>query len=174
LAHAFLREYSCKTLKLAQPLGQLGALLTLGESAAQRCTPRIITGPAAGPKTCLASWRWPRPFLISCFRVTSGIGQPPSARAANRRFWLLSALRAHTKAPYKIDLHWETLRALSRPWRARTVDVAPRDLALGGLRVSTQRPGGVHQHDARHRRGREQFGEEHREVAEAAAATRPS
>jgi hypothetical protein len=29
----------------------------------------------------------------------------PTARAGNRRFWLLSALRAHTKAPYKMDFH---------------------------------------------------------------------
>ena len=29
----------------------------------------------------------------------------PAARAENRRFWLLSALRAHTKTPYKTDLH---------------------------------------------------------------------
>jgi hypothetical protein len=43
------------------------------------------------------------------------------ARAGNRRFWLLSALRAHTKMPYKIDLLWETLRALKHPGRARTV-----------------------------------------------------
>ena len=33
-----------------------------------------------------------------------------TARAGNRRFWLLSALRAHTKAPYKIDFHRKTLR----------------------------------------------------------------
>ena len=38
-----------------------------------------------------------------------------TARAKNRRFWLLSALRAHTKAPHKIDLHKKTLRALNRP-----------------------------------------------------------
>jgi hypothetical protein len=34
----------------------------------------------------------------------------------NRRFRLLSALRAHTKAPYKSNLLWETRRALDRPW----------------------------------------------------------
>jgi hypothetical protein len=34
---------------------------------------------------------------------------------------LLSALRAHTKAPSKTDLLWKTLRALKRPGRARTV-----------------------------------------------------
>jgi hypothetical protein len=36
------------------------------------------------------------------------------ARAGNRRFGRLSALRAHTKAPYKTDLHRKTLMALNR------------------------------------------------------------
>jgi hypothetical protein len=39
------------------------------------------------------------------------------ARAGNRRFWWLSALRAQTKAPYKMDFHRETLRAHNRPLR---------------------------------------------------------
>ena len=43
---------------------------------------------------------------------------PKHTRARHRRVWLLSALRAHTKAPYKIDLRWETLRPLARPGRA--------------------------------------------------------
>ena len=30
-----------------------------------------------------------------------------AARAPTRRFWLVSALRAHTKAPYKTDSHGE-------------------------------------------------------------------
>jgi hypothetical protein len=38
-----------------------------------------------------------------------------TARAENRRFWLLSALRAHTKAPYNHDLLWNMLRPLKRP-----------------------------------------------------------
>ena len=33
-----------------------------------------------------------------------------TARAGNRRFWLLTALRAHTKPPYKINLLCKTLR----------------------------------------------------------------
>jgi hypothetical protein len=33
-----------------------------------------------------------------------------TARAGNRRFKCLSALRAHTKAPYKMDFHRKTLR----------------------------------------------------------------
>ena len=55
-----------------------------------------------------------------------------TARAGNRRFWCLSALRAHTKAPYKMDFHRKTLRALNRPKAARTVP---------GLTVSLQWPG---------------------------------
>jgi hypothetical protein len=37
------------------------------------------------------------------------------ARAGNRHFWRLSALRTYTKAPCKTDLHRKTLRALNRP-----------------------------------------------------------
>jgi hypothetical protein len=44
-----------------------------------------------------------------------------TAHAGNRRFWLLSALCAHTKAPYKTDLHRKMLMALNRPETARTV-----------------------------------------------------
>ena len=40
-----------------------------------------------------------------------------TARAGDRRFRCLSALRAHTKTPDKTDLHRETLRALNRPGR---------------------------------------------------------
>jgi hypothetical protein len=43
-----------------------------------------------------------------------------TARARNHRFWRLSALRAHTKAPYKTDLHRKTLMTLNRPGTART------------------------------------------------------
>ena len=54
-------------------------------------------------------------------RASSG-----SARAGNRRFRLLSALRAHTKEPHKTDPLWETQRALNRPGRARTVALQNR------------------------------------------------
>ena len=37
-------------------------------------------------------------------------GGDDTARAGNRRKRRLSALRAHTKVPYKIDLLWKTLR----------------------------------------------------------------
>jgi hypothetical protein len=39
----------------------------------------------------------------------------------NRRSGLLSALRAHTKSPCKIDSLWRTLRARHRPGRAQTL-----------------------------------------------------
>jgi hypothetical protein len=61
-----------------------------------------------------------------------------SARAGKRRFWPLSALRAHTKAPHKTDLHRKTLMALNRPGAARTVPARKRAdqllhaLILGG------------------------------------------
>jgi hypothetical protein len=38
-----------------------------------------------------------------------------TARAGKRRFLMLSALRAHTKAPYKTDLPWKMIRPLKRP-----------------------------------------------------------
>ena len=40
-------------------------------------------------------------------------------RPGNRRLRLLSALRAHTKPPYKIDFRRKTRRALNRPQAAR-------------------------------------------------------
>jgi hypothetical protein len=49
-------------------------------------------------------------------------GSPSTARAGNRRIQLLSALRAHTKAPHKDDILRRTLRALKRPRRARRTD----------------------------------------------------
>ena len=52
-----------------------------------------------------------------------------TAQAGIRGFGLLSALRTHTTAPYKTDLLWETLRALNRPGRARTV-LGRRELHL--------------------------------------------
>ena len=54
---------------------------------------------------------------------------PSVLRAAARpksRFGMLSALRAHTKAPYKTDLLWKTLRALSHAGCARTGASSPR------------------------------------------------
>jgi hypothetical protein len=53
--------------------------------------------------------------------TVSGGAAPLTARAGNCRFGPLSALRAHTKAPYKMGFHRKTLRALNRPEAARTV-----------------------------------------------------
>ena len=72
-----------------------------------------------------------------------------TVRAGNRRFARLSALRAlraPPKAPYKTDLLWETLRALNRPERARTVD----DRAARGDAVDRD----VHGADPQRRRAR--------------------
>ena len=43
-----------------------------------------------------------------------------TARAGNRRFRRLSALRAHTESPYRMDFHRGARRALNRPKAART------------------------------------------------------
>jgi hypothetical protein len=58
--------------------------------------------------------------------------------AGNRRFVLLSALRAHTKPPYKLDLLVKTLRVLNRPGRARTV--AQRKPAYPVPQMAASRP----------------------------------
>jgi hypothetical protein len=87
---------------------------------------------AAGP------WVWK---LGSAEGSSARTKRPPfdsTARAGNRRFRLLSALRAHTKAPHQTDLHRKARRALNRPRRARTeagerASAAGR-LALGGAR----------------------------------------
>jgi hypothetical protein len=68
-----------------------------------------------------------------CQREEGGVAVALAARAGNRRFWRLSALRAHTKAPYKTDLNRKTLRALKRPGRP------------GQEAVARARPGAVHE-----------------------------
>jgi hypothetical protein len=45
-----------------------------------------------------------------CFAGEKAAPAPHTARAGNRRFGRLSALRAHTKAPYKTNSHRKTLR----------------------------------------------------------------
>ena len=56
---------------------------------------------------------------------------PTITRDGDRRAWLLHTPRAHTEAPYRTDLLWETLRPLKRPERARTAEVPAQGLALG-------------------------------------------
>jgi hypothetical protein len=69
---------------------------------------------------------------------TASVRPAPPPRAGNRRFWCLSALRAHTKAPYKTDFHRKTLRALNRPWAARTVTRIPGPYNTRGHIPDTQ------------------------------------
>jgi hypothetical protein len=82
-----------------------------------------IGGRFAGIYTLLILLRW----LVIAVKTTAPLqanthapaAQPRqrAARAGYRRFWLSSALHAHTKASYKMDFHSETLRALNRPGR---------------------------------------------------------
>ena len=87
---------------------------TLADWTPDTCTLRLFDG--KGKR------RTPREHLLP-------LQLPLPGGAGNRRFWLLSALRAHTKAPYKTDFHRKMLRALNRPKAART---APRGSASGG------------------------------------------
>ena len=66
-------------------------------------------------------------IMLSAPQTTQTLGQ--TARAGNRRFGLVSALRAHTKAPYRTDLLREMLRALKRPARGGPVQ---RPTAMSG------------------------------------------
>jgi hypothetical protein len=75
---------------------------------------RIAPSPGATPA-------WVGDQVVELLRVRPGLVlhelplRRHTARAGNRRFWCLSALRSHTKAPYKTDLHRKTLRELKRP-----------------------------------------------------------
>ena len=66
--------------------------------------------------------QWPPPGLPAAWvREQRAL----TTRAGNRRFWCLCTLRAHTKAPYKTDLHRKTLRALKRPGGPGQEPMAP-------------------------------------------------
>jgi hypothetical protein len=67
LAHAFLLEYSCKKVKLAQLLGQLGVFLTCAPSCA-------ANGPAspASPRTSTV----PSPFETTPLRMHLVVESP--------------------------------------------------------------------------------------------------
>jgi hypothetical protein len=78
----------------------------------------------AGPLTIASSCRRSASLASACSVVISAdavLAFSAAARAGNRRFGLVSALRAHTKAQYKPDVLWRTRRALDRPGRARTI-----------------------------------------------------
>ena len=76
----------------------------------------------------------PRPTVLACAdraltgpgrrgwnaHSTVAVGACTTVQARGNRM-RLSALRAHPKAPSKMDFHRKTLRALNRPWAARTV-----------------------------------------------------
>ena len=68
-----------------------------------------------------------------------------AARAGNSRFGLLIALRAHTKAPYKTNLLWETLRARNRSGGARTAAEVRAEPGVSDLRGHPPVLGGDHQ-----------------------------
>jgi hypothetical protein len=82
---------------LDQTVDQTAAAATLVSSS-----PRSTREPAAPPHDA-----------ISQMAAPSG-GGAVTAQAGNRRFWLLSALRAHTKPPQKTDLLWKTPRAIKK------------------------------------------------------------
>ena len=67
---------------------------------------------------------------LSHARCSGGASSPSPARTKNRRFGMLSALRAHTKAAYKADSLWKTLRAHDQSGRAQT------DVIDSGLKVA--------------------------------------
>jgi hypothetical protein len=91
-----------------------------------------------------------------------------TARAGNRLFWCLSALRAHTKAPYKINFHRETLRVLNRPKAARTGRrVAKKRRAGGGEGVEGEAP------EVHRRRQQPHAGAEPLPAADRCGATAP-
>jgi hypothetical protein len=75
LAYAFLWEHSYKRLKLAQLLGQLGVFLT--------CWWMNSVAASQLPQTRSLTYR------------PAASARGGTARAGNRRFWLLSALRVH-------------------------------------------------------------------------------
>jgi hypothetical protein len=56
----------------------------------------------------------------------------------SRQFRPLSALRAHTEAPYKPDLLWESLRAINHPGRARTGRASPTRQSFSAAAAVTE------------------------------------
>ena len=75
------------------------------------------------PKLASTVWMYAAasdPRNGNCRASGPRLGSHGTARDGNRRFSRLSALCAHTKAPYKTDLLWETSRPLKRSERART------------------------------------------------------
>jgi hypothetical protein len=89
------------------------------------CCNTLEATPARGRRRS----RQPRPTASGRRTLARCRSTARTARARNRRFGMLSAQRAHTKAPYKRGLLCETLRALNRPGgRARAVLKSQRSL----------------------------------------------
>ena len=126
--------YGCKTGLFLTPMGFLcgNPVLHPYGGYTRPTTNRMPASSSRTACTCLKA--------STCSRQSADSRMCPfSCRAGNRRFWQLSALRAHTKAPYKTDLHRKTRRALNRSWAARTVGghdtVDHRRAARGELRL---------------------------------------
>jgi hypothetical protein len=83
--------------------------------ADRRRIPATVASSSASP---VPPWP-PDPGTARCWRSWAGRIAPGLPAVAEKV--LLSALRAHTNAPYKTKSLWETRRAFNRPGRARTV-----------------------------------------------------
>jgi hypothetical protein len=81
-------------------------------------------------------------------RASVDLPEPLPGGARTRRVGRLSAPRAHTKALYKTDVLWETLRPLKRPRRTRTAKcLASAAPNVGAVAYGTPRRG-RHSHSA--------------------------
>jgi hypothetical protein len=79
-------------------------------------------------------------------RVAGAVRQQALPGPKTGVFDSLSALHAHTNAPYKTDLHRETLMALNRPPAARTEELSPLQIEQKSQRIPER---GTPSHPAR-------------------------
>jgi hypothetical protein len=131
-----LRSAAPGVITPSQPLGPLGGNF---HQIVCKCNGKHVgtlrkwqaKGPPPARPELAARCAAPRLPTSACFCAISAAaasaiaeaiaaGVASTARARNRRFGMLSALRADTKAPYKTELLWGTLRVLKRPGQART------------------------------------------------------
>jgi hypothetical protein len=84
-------------------------------------SPKGMAGNASQWQRRVAVSPWLRAPPAARWTKSAARAAGPTARAGNGRFGRLSALCAHTKAPYKMDFHRKTLRPLNRSGRVRTV-----------------------------------------------------
>jgi hypothetical protein len=102
-AHRTLRLDLSGPNDKSKRIGLIGTALSKKISVFQSSSLKLV------PITPNASYPASK-IVMSCATVRSG----------NHHLWLLSALCAHTKTPYKPDLLWRTPRSLNGPGRART------------------------------------------------------